>query len=140
MIPIIVISHGNMAQGIKETMEMIVGEQEHVYFVSLKDDKPDQFSVDIKNILKTYSKQQQILILADLFGGSPFLTTAQIIMQEYTQVRQLSGINLPMLLECVFSRLTMDIDELVTLAQNTGREEIKKLELNGEYEVSSDGI
>lgn len=140
MIPIIVISHGNMAQGMKETMEMIVGKQDKVHFVSLKVDNPDQFPIEIKGILDIYSKQQEILILADLFGGSPFLTTAQIIMQEYTGARQLSGINLPMLLECVFSRLTMSIDELVTIAEDTGKEAIKKLEIDVEDEVITDGI
>ncbi len=140
MIPIIVISHGNMAQGIKETMEMIIGKQEQVYFISLKADNPNQFSEEIKGILENYLKEQEILILADLYGGSPFLTTAKIIMQDYTGARQLSGINLPMLLECIFSRLTMNIDELTRIAENTGKKAIKKLEVEVEEEVITDGI
>lgn len=140
MIPIIVISHGNMAQGIKETVEMIVGKQEEVYFVSLRADNPEQFPCDIDEILGKYTSDKEILVLADLFGGSPFLTVAAKIMKDYPGARQVSGINLPMILECFFSRLSMNIDDLVVLAENTGKEGIKKLDIEVEGEVITDGI
>lgn len=140
MIPIIVISHGEMTYGIKQTTEMIVGKQEELYFISLKQDNPEEFSTDINNLLAKFSKEQEILILADLYGGSPFLTTAEIIMQSYSNARLIAGVNLPMLLECIFGRMAMNIDQLVELGENAGKEAIRQLVDKVEDEVITDGI
>lgn len=140
MIPIIVISHGEMTIGMKRTTEMIIGKQEELYFISLKQDKPEEFPSEIKALLETYSKDQEILILADLFGGSPFLTVAEYIMEGYPNARLVAGVNLPMLLECTISRSTMDIDQLADLSVKTGKEAIRKLSIAVKEEVITNGI
>lgn len=140
MIPIIIISHGQMANGIKQTVEMIVGKQEKVHFLCLSEDCPQEFSTELEATLEKYGVEQEVLILADLFGGSPFLTSANLILTSYTNARVIAGVNLPMILECMFSRLTMNVDQLITVAENAGKDAIKGIEQKMEVEVETDGI
>lgn len=45
---IVLISHGSMAEGVKVSLEMIVGRQEHVHTVSLRPDSDNlQFEKEL---------------------------------------------------------------------------------------------
>ena len=70
---VILVSHGSFSKGLFETMEMVLGEQQNLSYVGLY---PHQ-GVDIlkENIEKEFTKAdegEEILVLTDLFYGSPF--------------------------------------------------------------------
>ena len=67
---IVLISHGSMAEGVKVSLEMIVGRQEHVHTVSLRPDSDNlQFEKELNEKMKALNGTT--LIIADLLGGTP---------------------------------------------------------------------
>ena len=65
---IVLISHGSMAEGVKVSLEMIVGRQEHVHTVSLRPDSDNlQFEKELNEKMKALNGTT--LIIADLLGG-----------------------------------------------------------------------
>ena len=73
MISILVVSHGNFAKSLVTTAEMIAGKQEQVGWVSLAaNDGVDSLSDKVASALADFPEDTPTLILADLWGGSPF--------------------------------------------------------------------
>ena len=67
---IILISHGSMAEGVKASLEMIVGKQDHVHVVALTPDGDNrQFEEELLKKMKALNGSS--LIIADLLGGTP---------------------------------------------------------------------
>ena len=73
MVNIIVTGHGNFASGVLSSMNLIAGEQEGVVGVDfLETDSTSDLEEKIKSAIEGLS--DEILILSDLAGGSPFKT------------------------------------------------------------------
>nr|WP_252892732.1 PTS sugar transporter subunit IIA [Lentilactobacillus otakiensis] len=100
MISILVVSHGDFAKSLIQTAEMIAGKQNQVGWVSLAaNDGVASLSTKVKATLGKFPKDAQTLILADLWGGSPFNASAQIVAENPESMALIAGVNLPILLE-----------------------------------------
>lgn len=111
---IVLVSHGQMAAGVKATLEMIVGKQEHVHVVSLKPDGDDrQFEADLQSEMKTLNGPT--LIIADLLGGTPCNVALRNYL-ENDQVTILAGMSLPLVIEATLNAQATST-ELVKAAQ-----------------------
>jgi len=69
---------------------------------------------------------EDVLILADLFGGSPFNMAMKLSSRHSkSKIRVISGANLPMVLElCSVNNNNWDIDKLASHLISVGRESI----------------
>lgn len=107
MVGIIIASHGEFADGIKQSGEMIFGKQEKVESVVFM---PSEGPDDLKRKLRTAVEKvdsEEILFLVDLWGGSPF-NQANLLFEEAPESRAIvAGLSLPMLIESYASRFTM---------------------------------
>ena len=94
---ILVIGHGRFAEGIKSVANIIVGDLSEVTFMNTYVDDID-FHVELDNY---FSKNNNVLVLTDLFGGS----VNQAIIQYITKVNidVITGINIPLILEILLS-------------------------------------
>jgi len=100
---IIVISHGKMAQATVETAQMIAGECEFLYSVGLFDSGGvTQFLTDFEQVVRLFDTEREFLILADLYGGTPF-NVASTYLKNYALMRIVTGFNLGMVLEAILS-------------------------------------
>ncbi|MEG0329598.1 MAG: PTS sugar transporter subunit IIA [Longicatena sp.] len=100
---IILVSHGSFSKGLFETMEMILGEQTNLYYVGLYPHQGvDILKGNVENELKKAENNEEILVLTDLFYGSPFNAVVQL-MNTY-DVYHLTGINVPLLMEILLMR------------------------------------
>lgn len=120
---IILVSHGSFSKGLYETMEMVLGPQEDLSYVGLY---PEQGIDDLKaNIVKELNKAaegEEVLVLTDLFYGSPFNAMVQL-MNKY-DVYHMTGINVPLLMEILLMRgngktASEICEETLKLATNT---------------------
>lgn len=111
---IVLISHGSMAEGVKVSLEMIVGRQEHVHTVSLRPDSDNlQFEKELNEKMKALNGTT--LIIADLLGGTP----CNVATKNYLNVdgvEIIAGMTLSVVIEAVVNQQT-SIKELVCLAQ-----------------------
>lgn len=128
MINIIVVTHGTLASGLLDAAQLIVGQQENVLTYSLSEgDSIDQLEMDVEEGIKTLSETGKVLMLVDLFGASPFNISLRLL-QQYPEIKLVTGVSLPMLIEAVMNRELMELAELADHVALTGREHSKTLE------------
>lgn len=105
MYSIIVLSHGDLANGLKDTMMMILGEQEDTYFISFTpSDSVEDFEKRVKVIYHSIPKDRQVLFLSDLYGGTPNHIATALRLQDSNRVEVISGVNMPLLMTAVLSK------------------------------------
>ena len=105
MIGIILASHGEFANGIRQSGEMIFGEQEKLETaVLLPSMGPDDLRAELEEKVKKLDCQE-ILFLVDLWGGTPFNQVSALMDGHEENWAVLTGLNLPMLIEVLGSRL-----------------------------------
>lgn len=116
---IIVIGHGHFATGIVSGAELIAGGSDSICAIDFSlDVTPDQLYEKISEKVSSMEAQnEKVLILCDLAGGTPFNVSNQIRMERGDQIELLGGINLPILLEIIFSledgKLTVSAEQLL---------------------------
>ena len=110
MVGIVLASHGKFAEGIKESGSMIFGPQEDVAAVVLTPDMgPDDMHKKLLDAIATFSDQEHVLFLVDLWGGTPFNQVSRIIDEEkHEDWVAITGLNLQMLVSAYGSRMGAD--------------------------------
>ena len=95
MIHVFVTSHGGMAEGILESVEMLIGKQENLTAITFgKEMGVDEcFQKEIVDV----SEKNQYLILCDLKGGTPFNTASRFSFKN-ENVAVMYGMNLPLVI------------------------------------------
>ena len=127
MVGIVVVSHGNMAEGMIDAARMIVGSMENVATVSLKESDAVEDLMDrIEAALGEVDQGDGALILVDLFGASPFNASARLAVNR-KNVEVISGMNLPMLLELAVQREGEDLGSVTQIAFEAGATSIRTL-------------
>lgn len=128
MIGIAVVAHGDLATSLVNTVQMFVGESPKLVGINLAPDSgPDTFIHDLREKTKDLDDGDGVLILADLYGGTPGNSALRII-HENKDWTAITGVNLTMLLEAVLSRNNCkDVFELCELAIKSSHEGIQKL-------------
>ncbi|HEU3420601.1 TPA: PTS sugar transporter subunit IIA [Streptococcus pneumoniae] len=108
---IVLVGHGHFATGIYSSLQLIAGNQENVEAI----DFVEGMSADElkQKILLAISNEEEVLILSDLLGGSPFKVSSTMGENPAKTVNVLSGLNLAMLMEAVFARMAHSFDEVV---------------------------
>jgi len=128
LVGIIVVSHGNLADGLLDAMRMITGEQEGVVAISLKEsDAPEDLGEHIKEVLPEVDDGDGILIMADLFGATPFNASSRLYLELDNKIEIITGANLPMLVETVICREGNDLQSVFACALQSGKEGIQSL-------------
>lgn len=100
---IIVVSHGDFAKGLINSAQMLVGEQEELqaYGIYPTEDR-SILSDKIEKILSNKKYGEEILILSDIFHGTPFNVCVELM--EHYEFYHLTGINLPLMVEILLQR------------------------------------
>lgn len=127
MVGIVVVSHGDMAEGMIDAARMIVGQMEGVTTVSLKEsDAVEDLMGRIEIAVNEVDQGEGILILVDAFGASPFNASARLALGR-KNIEIISGMNLPMLLELAVGREGQDLAAVIQIALETGTTSIRTL-------------
>lgn len=119
---LIVATHGDLACALVRTAELIAGPQTDVKCVTLA--PGEAVEAFRSRLMADLRPVQPTLILVDLFGGTPWNVAVSLTADDPT-ARVVSGVNLPMLLEVVLSRRTLDVAQLALLALETGAQAVK---------------
>ena len=109
MVGIILATHGNFATGILQSASMIFGEQPNVAAVTLQPSEgPDDVRRKMEEAVASFEDPEQVLILVDLWGGTPFNQSNGLIAGHEDKWAIVAGLNLPMLIDAYASRMMMD--------------------------------
>lgn len=120
MVGLIVATHGNTGLELVRSAEMFSGPLDYCKTWALN---PGDDIEDGEKILEEYVDQLDegdgVLIMTDLFGGTPSNLTLKISMRKNVGI--LTGVNLPMLIQFVSERETQTLDQLVKECMETGQ-------------------
>ncbi len=125
MINIVLVSHGELGDALIQAAEMIAGPAEQVLAVPLlPGENLESFSEKLNTALQGIAGEE-ILVLIDLFGGTPYNAAVRLALQE--NVECVTGANLPMLLELIMARDGATLAELAAEIALAGQESVKNL-------------
>ncbi len=123
MVGIIVVAHGGLAQAFVDTSEMIVGPMDGFKACSFAQDSDvDSLRKMLKNSIKEVNKGEGVIILTDMFGGTP--SNISLSFLENGKVEVITGVNLPMVITALTKRKGKDIGELAFLLKDGGSKNI----------------
>jgi len=124
MIGLVIVTHGDLAIEFRKALEHVVGEQISLEVICIAaDDDMEVRRDDIKNATKQVDQGQGVILLTDLFGGTP--SNMAISLMQEGKVEVIAGINLPMLVKLASVRKTHSLEEAAHIAQESGRKYIQ---------------
>jgi len=123
VIGLVLVTHGRLAHELRAALEHVVGPQEAVEPVSIEpDDDIEQRRKDIVAAVARVDRGKGVVILTDMFGGTPSNLAISVMPQG--QVEVIAGVNLPMLVKLSSARATMDLAGAVDAAKEAGKKYI----------------
>lgn len=123
MIGIVLVTHGNLARDFIAVAEHVVGKQHDILPICIEpDDVIESRRDDIIASVKAVDKGAGVVILTDMFGGTP--SNLAISVMGLQNVEVIAGINLPMLIKLISVRSSLPLMQAVLTAQESGRKYI----------------
>ena len=123
MIGVLIVTHLDFGQKLLETAEGIVGQQTSCLSLSLDaGHNMEAVLADIKEGLEQLDSGQGVLVLTDMFGGTPSNVALSLLGSGRLEV--ITGANLPMLLKIFNTRESTPLEDLALEAKTAGRQGI----------------
>jgi len=124
MIGIVIVTHCQLGEALIGAAEFIIGSQpESLESVSIDlNENAEKLRNKISQGIKNVKGQEGVLILTDMFGGTPSNLSYSFL--EEGRIEVLSGVNLPILIQAVSMRKKMKLDELAANLESFGKKSI----------------
>ncbi|MEO0687710.1 MAG: PTS fructose transporter subunit IIA [Cyanobacteria bacterium J06649_11] len=98
MIGVVIITHGNIAQALLDTMVHVVGTQENIIALGMEqEDDTEVFKKTVHDAVSTVNTGRGAILLTDMFGGTPSNVAIASLNVGVTEV--IAGVNVPMLVK-----------------------------------------
>jgi len=119
----VLVTHGRLAVEFRAALEHVVGAQTHIETISIgPDDDAERRRQDIIDAVARVSTGSGVIILTDMFGGTP--SNLAISVMEAGTVEVIAGVNLPMLIKLASVRSEKTLAKAIEDAQDAGRKYI----------------
>ena len=119
MIGLVLVTHGQLAKEFVAAMEHVIGPQEQTEAICIgPDDDMEQRRSDIMNAVGRVDSGDGVVLLTDMFGGTP--SNLAISIMDKAKVEVIAGLNLPMLIKLASVRNNDTLEDAVTAAQEAG--------------------
>jgi PTS system mannose-specific IIA component len=123
MIGLVLVTHGKLAVEFRAALEHVVGAQSQIETVSIgPDDDVERRRQDIVDAIAKVSDGTGVILLTDMFGGTP--SNLAISVMEAGKTEVVAGVNLPMLIKIASVRGQEPLDQVIHDAQEAGRKYI----------------
>ncbi|MCV2499039.1 PTS sugar transporter subunit IIA [Melissococcus plutonius] len=119
----ILASHGNFAEGIYNSLTLILGEQKNIQQLNAYVDESD-ITERIQQLLEQNS-EKEIIVLTDIFGGSVNNEFSKFLKRP--NIHLVAGMNLPLIIELLLlteSNPEKDTADLIRLALANTRQSL----------------
>lgn len=123
MVGLVIVSHGNLGAELIKVAELIVGKLDGVMSVSVNAlEDVDRARDDIGAAIKKVQGKSGVLILTDMFGGTP--SNLSLAFLNESNIEVLTGVNLPMIIKFANHRKEKALSDLLPLVQESGLKSI----------------
>jgi PTS system mannose-specific IIA component len=123
----IVVTHGNLARELVDTVAKIVGRTNCCIALSNEDLSNESLISKIRDIIDQ-APDRHIILFVDYFGGSCSLNCSRAV-KGYSKATVISGVNLPILLDFVTKQGTMEPEEIIDHLIKRGQESVRVIDL-----------
>ena len=111
---IILASHGGLAAGAKDTLEMVLGDVSNVHVVSLARDDKEPITNKVDAMIATFNADDTVYVLTDMLGSSVNNNMVEL-SKNGTKFTVVSGFNIPLALTLAMSPVPVKGAELAAL-------------------------
>lgn len=119
----VLVSHGQVANELLAAAETVVGEVGHIKAVSIGwHDDVEMAKNEISRAIKSVSDGNGVLVLTDMFGGTPTNISAMFIKENEVEI--ITGVNLPMVIKLASQNKEMSLTELAKEVEEQGKQAI----------------
>ena len=124
MIGIVIVTHRRLGDALIEAAEFIMDERpEALISVSIDlNESADVLRRKIADGIKNVKSEDGVLILTDMFGGTPSNLSYSFLEEGHIEV--ISGVNLPILIQAANTRAKMNLAELAVKLEEFGKKSI----------------
>jgi PTS system mannose-specific IIA component len=123
LLGMVLVTHGQLAAEMVTAMEHVVGPQRSIATVCIgPNDNMEMRRNEIAAAIRKVDGGRGVIMLTDLFGGTPSNLAISLLEQGKTEV--IAGVNLPMLIRLESARKTMDLHAAVLAAKEAGQKYI----------------
>ena len=124
MIGIVIVTHSQLGEALIGAAEFIIGRRpESIESVSIDlSENAEKLREKIARGIKKVKEQEGVIILTDMFGGTPSNLSYSFLEEGHIEV--LSGVNLPILIQAVNTRKKMELDQLAANLEAFGKKSI----------------
>jgi PTS system mannose-specific IIA component len=124
MIGIVIVTHCHLGEALIEAAEFIIGERPgSLESISIDlSENAEKLRNKISRGIKKVEGQEGVLILTDMFGGTPSNLSYSFL--EEGRIEVLSGVNLPVLIQAANMREKMKLDQLASDLESFGKKSI----------------
>ena len=125
MVGIVVVTHGELAKELIAAVNFVLSSNPSVKMEGVCLDPGREFETfkqEIKSAIKKVKKKDGVLLVTDMFGGTP--SNISLTFLEDNNVEVISGVNLPMLLKLATLSDKVKLEEAVKIAEAAGRDNI----------------
>ena len=120
MIGLVLVTHGRLADEFRHALEHVVGPQKFLETVPIgADDDMEMRRQDIVDAIARASDDDGVIVLTDMFGGTPSNLSISCMSRPKVEVR--AGITLPMLVKLAKVREERSLPDAIAMAQEAGR-------------------
>ena len=120
MVGLIMATHGNISEELVKSAEMFSGPLDGCRTWSLNPgDNIEEGEKELEAYVEQLDEGDGVLIMTDLFGGTPSNLTLKIAMKRNVGI--LTGVNLPMLIQFISDRESNTLDQLIADCMEMGR-------------------
>ncbi|WP_251860138.1 PTS mannose transporter subunit IIA [Clostridium sp. Marseille-Q2269] len=114
---IMLVSHGKLASELKNSVGMITGSVDDIYCVCLENGEGiEKFTEKLNSEIGKLEDYEEILIFADLYGGSPCNTVVKHLVND-DKYKIISGMNISMVITAVLNT-EEEVDSLMNVGRN----------------------
>lgn len=125
MVGIVLVTHGELAKELISAVNFVLSSNPSVKMegVCLDPDREfESFKQEIKTAIKKVKGNDGILLVTDMFGGTP--SNISLTFLDENNIEVISGVNLPMLLKLATLSDKVTLMEAVKIAEAAGRDNI----------------
>lgn len=124
MIGIVIVTHSQLGDALIGAAEFITGSRPgSIESISVDlSENAEKLRGKIDRGIKKVMGQEGVIILTDMFGGTPSNLSYSFLEEGHIEV--LSGVNLPILIQAVNMREKMELDQLAANLEAFGKKSI----------------
>jgi PTS system mannose-specific IIA component len=119
----VIVSHGQVANELLAAAETIIGPVRHITAVSIGwHDDVEVATAEIERAVERVSEGRGVLLLTDMFGGTPTNIASMFLREGETEV--VTGVNLPMVIKLASQQGGEALEDIARLVRDQGRQGI----------------